>query len=83
MKSCMQSELFDRAKQVYVYLHDRCNKEPEVWPYINRIATDLFLSRFTAKRVLTDIVAALITKRITLPRKRECDLKPILSALIC
>ena len=50
------SELPNRAKLVYVYLHDRCDKEMKTWPGINRIATDLSLSRSTVKRALNDLV---------------------------
>ncbi len=62
-------ELTNRAKLVYVYLHDRCDKELKAWPGINRIATDLSLSRSTVKRALKDLVkAGLIRKE---PHFRE------------
>ncbi len=62
-------ELANRAKLVYVYLHDRCDKEQKAWPGINRIATDLSLSRSTVKRALNDLVkAGLIRKE---PHFRE------------
>lgn len=47
-----------RAKLVYVYLHDRMDKEKKTWPGINRIATDLSLSRSTVKRAINDLVKA-------------------------
>ncbi len=47
-----------RAKLVYVYLHDRCDKDRKAWPGINRIASDLSLSRSTVKRALHDLEKA-------------------------
>ena len=44
-----------RAKTVYMYLRDRANKEGVCWPGINRIASDLEISRSTIKRALTDL----------------------------
>ena len=62
-------DLPHRAKHVYVYLYDRCDKEKKAWPGINRIATDLSLSRSTVKRALKDLVkAGLIRKE---PHFRE------------
>lgn len=62
-------DLPHRAKLVYVYLHDRCDKEKKAWPGINRIASDLSLSRSTVKRALNDLVkAGLIRKE---PHFRE------------
>ena len=45
-----------RAKLVYVYLHDRMDDEKKTWPGINRIGTDLSLSRSTVKRAINDLV---------------------------
>ena len=39
-----------RARVVYMYLRDRADAEGKCWPGINRIATDLNLSRSTVKR---------------------------------
>lgn len=62
-------ELPNRAKLIYVYLHDRCDKELKAWPGINRIAADLSLSRSTVKRALNDLIkAGLIRKE---PHFRE------------
>ena len=51
-------ELPNRAKLVYVYLHDRMDSEKKAWPGLNRIGTDLSLSRSTVKRAISDLVAA-------------------------
>lgn len=48
-------ELPHRAKLVYMYLHDRMDKERKAWPGINRMAMDLSLSRSTVKRALADL----------------------------
>lgn len=48
----------NRAKLVYVYLHDRMDSEKKAWPGINRIAGDLSLSRSTVKRAINDLVKA-------------------------
>ena len=45
-----------RAKAVYMYLRDRANKEGACWPGINRIASDLDMSRSTVKRALEDLI---------------------------
>ena len=37
-----------RAKLVYLYLHDRMDKERKAWPGIKTIAQDLSISRSTA-----------------------------------
>ena len=37
-------QLPSRAKAVYIYLYDRCDKEKKTWPSIKRIATDMSLS---------------------------------------
>ncbi len=47
-----------RAKLVYVYLHDRMDSEKKTWPGINRIASDLSMSRSTVKRAISDLVGA-------------------------
>ncbi|MFA6729991.1 MAG: helix-turn-helix domain-containing protein [Candidatus Izemoplasmatales bacterium] len=49
-------QLPNRAKLVYVYLHDRMDGEKKTWPGINRIAADLSLSRSTVKRAIADLV---------------------------
>jgi DNA-binding MarR family transcriptional regulator len=51
-------QLPNRAKLVYVYLHDRMDAEKKAWPGINRIAADLSLSRSTVKRAIKDLEKA-------------------------
>ena len=48
----------NRAKLVYVYLYDRMDSEKKTWPGINRIGSDLSLSRSTVKRAINDLVNA-------------------------
>jgi len=48
----------NRAKLVYIYLHDRMDDEKKAWPGINRIGSDLSLSRSTVKRAIADLVSA-------------------------
>ena len=43
-----------RAKLVYIYLHDRMDKERKAWPGLNTIASHLSLSRSTVKRAVKD-----------------------------
>ena len=49
-----QTDLPHRAKLVYIYLHDRMDKEKKAWPGLNTIAKDLSLSRSTVKRAVKD-----------------------------
>lgn len=51
-------ELPHRAKLVYLYLHDRMDKERKVWPGLDTIAGDLSLSRSTVKRAIKDLEQA-------------------------
>ncbi len=51
-------ELPHRAKLVYLYLHDRMDKERKAWPGLGTIARDLSLSRSTVKRAVKDLEAA-------------------------
>ena len=48
-------DLPHRAKLVYLYLHDRMDKERKAWPGIKTIAQDLSLSRSTVKRAIKDL----------------------------
>ena len=48
-------QLPSRAKAVYIYLHDRCDKEKKAWPSIKRIATDMSLSPNTVRRAIKDL----------------------------
>lgn len=45
-----------RAKTVYMYLRDRCNKNGQCWPAIRTIARELQLSPSTVKRAIKDLV---------------------------
>ena len=64
-----QTDLPHRAKLVYIYLHDRMDKEKMAWPGLNTIAKDLSLSRSTVKRAVKDLEkAGLIRKE---PHYRE------------
>ena len=51
-------DLPHRAKLVYLYLHDRMDKELNAWPGIKTIAQDLSLSRSTVKRAIKDLEKA-------------------------
>lgn len=52
-----------RAKVVYMYLCDRANVKDECWPGINRIASDLDMSRTTVKRALGDLMLSSYIKK--------------------
>ncbi|WP_041272277.1 helix-turn-helix domain-containing protein [Desulfitobacterium hafniense] len=54
-KSLYSSELPHRAVAVYMYLHDRCDKDGKCYPAIGTIARELKLSRSTIKRALSDL----------------------------
>ena len=45
-----------RAKLVYIYLHDRMDKERKAWPGLNTIASHLSLSRSTVKRAEAGLI---------------------------
>lgn len=47
-----------RAKAVYMYLKDRCNKDNQCYPAIATIARELQLSRRTVERAIADLVQA-------------------------
>lgn len=56
-------DLPHRAKTVYMYLKDRCNKNGQCYPAIGTIAMELQLSRRTVERAINDLVqAGLIVK---------------------
>ncbi|WP_034145276.1 helix-turn-helix domain-containing protein [Desulfosporosinus sp. BICA1-9] len=44
-----------RARAVYMYLHDRADKEGKCYPAIGTIAKELKLSRSTVKRAIADL----------------------------
>lgn len=63
------TELPHRAKLVYIYLHDRMDKERKTWPGINTIAKDLSVSRSTVKRAIKDLEKAKLIRKE--PRFRD------------
>lgn len=52
------SGLPHRARAVYLYLHDRCDKDGKCWPAVRTIGRELGLSRSTVKRALKDLEQA-------------------------
>lgn len=57
------SNLPHRARTVYMYLKDRCNKGNQSYPSIGTIADELQLSRRTVERAIADLEhAGLLTK---------------------
>jgi GntR family transcriptional regulator len=58
-----EQELPQRAKLVYLYLSDRQDEEHKAWPGINRIASDLSLSRSTVKRAIADLEKAELIRK--------------------
>ena len=61
--------LQNRAKMVYIYLHDRMDSDKKTWPGIKRIGTDLSLSRSTVKRAIGDLVDAGYVRKMARHRK--------------
>lgn len=57
------SDMPHRAKLVYLYLHDRMDKDRKVWPGLNAIAKDLSISRSTVKRAIKDLEKALLIRK--------------------
>ena len=55
-KEIYASELPHRAIAVYMYLHDRADKERKCWPAISTIARELGMSHSTVKRALADLI---------------------------
>ncbi|AGA68867.1 HTH domain-containing protein [Desulfitobacterium dichloroeliminans LMG P-21439] len=53
--SLYSSELPHRARAVYMYLHDRADKDGKCYPAIGTIARELKLSRSTVKRAIADL----------------------------
>lgn len=53
--SIYYSDLPHRAKSVYMYLHDRSDKDGKCYPAIGTIARELHLSKSTIKRALSDL----------------------------
>ncbi len=55
--SIYADDLPHRAIAVYMYLRDRSDGQGKCWPGINKIASDLGLSRSTVKRALNELTA--------------------------
>lgn len=53
--SLYSSELPHRARTVFMYLHDRADKDGKCYPAIGTIAKELKLSRSTVKRAISDL----------------------------
>lgn len=51
-------DLPHRAKTVYMYLKDRCNRDNQCYPAIGTIARELQLSRRTVERAIVDLEQA-------------------------
>lgn len=47
-----------RARAVYIYLHDRADKQGKCWPALGTIGSDLGLSVSTVKRAVADLKTA-------------------------
>lgn len=58
-----RTELPHRAKLVYIYLHDRMDKEKKAWSGLNTIAKDLSLFRSTVKRAIRDLEKAELVRK--------------------
>jgi DNA-binding MarR family transcriptional regulator len=68
-----RDELPQRAKLVYIYLHDRCDKEKKAWPSIKRIAKDLSMSDKTVRRAIKDLEkAGLVRKEYAYRKNGSC-----------
>ena len=66
-------ELPQRAKLVYIYLYDRCDKEKKAWPSIKRIAKDLSMSDKTVRRAIKDLEkAGLVRKEYAYRKNGSC-----------
>ena len=51
------SGLPHRAITVYMYFHDRADRDKSCWPAIPTMARELGMSRSTIKRALNDLVS--------------------------
>ena len=66
-------EISQRAKLVYIYLYDRCDKEKKAWPSIKRIAKDLSMSDKTVRRAIKDLEkAGLVRKEYAYRKNGSC-----------
>lgn len=55
LRKKLQSGSYRSAKDFYMYLSDRANKENTCWPSIPTISKDLKLSESTTRRALSDL----------------------------
>lgn len=62
-------ELPSRAKLVYIYLHDRCDKNKMAWPGVKTIARDLSISDRTVRRAVKDLEEAGLVRKEYMKRK--------------
>jgi predicted transcriptional regulator len=53
--SLYREEIPHRAVAVYMYLHDRADKDGKCYPAIGTIVRELKLSRSTVKRAIADL----------------------------
>ncbi len=56
-------DLSHRAKSVYIYLYDRCDKQKKAWPSVKRIAKDLSISVSTVRRAVKDLEKAGLVRK--------------------
>lgn len=56
-------ELPSRAKLVYYYLRDRCDKNMMAWPGVKTIARDLSISDRTVRRAIKDLEQAGLVRK--------------------
>lgn len=56
-------DLPQRAKLVYIYLYDRCDKEKKAWPSVKRISKDLSVSVNTVRRAIKDLEKAKLIRK--------------------
>lgn len=56
-------ELPHRAKLVYIYLYDRCDKERKTWPSVKTIAKHLSISENTVRRAIKDLEKAKLIRK--------------------
>lgn len=56
-------ELPSRAKLVYIYLYDRCDKENKAWPSVKTIARELSISDKTVRRAVKDLEKAGLVRK--------------------
>ena len=62
-------ELPQRAKLVYIYLHDRCDKEKKAWPSVKTIAKQLSISDKTVRSAIKDLEKAGLVRKAYKKRK--------------